>query len=139
MVDMSPDFDRQHVIAVADEEASAIRTGDIDRYLAILTEDAMFMPPNLLPKTGDELRLWLRAFLERVTVEYLHFEHGETVVEGDLGYHEYACSWRTTPKAGGEPSIAHFKGLHIVKRLPDGSWKLAKGIWNSNPELGAAV
>jgi len=139
MVDMGSDFDRQRIIAVADEEVNAIRTGDIDRYLTILTDDAMFMPPNLLPKTGDELRLWLRAFLERVTVEYLHFEHGETVVAGNFAFHEYACSWKTTPREGGQPTIAHFKGLHIVKRLPDGSWKLAKGIWNSNPEAAAAV
>jgi ketosteroid isomerase-like protein len=138
MVDMGPESERQQVISVTDEEVTAVSTGDLDRYLAILTEDAVFMPPNLLPKTGNELRRWLGDFLERVSVEYLHFVHGETVVAGDIAYHEYACSWKTTPRGGGESTVAHFKGLHIVRRLPDGSWKVAIGIWNANPEAVVA-
>jgi ketosteroid isomerase-like protein len=120
-------------MAVTEEEVHAISAGDIDRYLAILTENATFMPPNLPPRRGDELRQWLRDFLERFTVEYLEFVHGETVVVGNLAYHEFTCSWKTTPRSGGPPAVAHFKGMHILRKDPNGAWKLARGIWNSSP------
>ncbi len=137
MTSTSSENNLPQVIAAADEEAAAIRTGDAERYFAILTEDAVFMPPNLMPKTGDDLRQWLREFLNTVTVEYLSSRDGQTEIAGDLAYHEYSCSWRVTPKAGGPPSVAHFKGLHILRRLPGGSWKLSRNIWNVNPAAAA--
>ena len=85
----SPEQERLPVLAAADQEASAISTGDAGFYFTILTEDAVFMPPNSMPKSGEELREW--------------------------------------------PKTAHFKGLHIVRRLPDGSRKLSRHIWNRNP------
>lgn len=138
MLGRSSEAERLKVIAVADQEANAISNGDTDLYFAILTEDTVFMPPNSMPKSGDELRQWLRDFLAEVRVEYLESEHGQTVVAGDLAYHEYTCSWKVTPKSGGDPKTAHFKGLHIVRRLPDGSWKLSRNIWNLNPEAAVA-
>jgi len=126
-------LDRRQVMAVADAEAEAIGSGSLERYLAILTDDAVFMPPNLLPKSGEELRQWLRDFLDQFTVEYLRFAHGDTLVSGDLACHEYSCSWRTTPKSGGPSNEAHFKGVEILRRTPGGSWRIARGIWNTNP------
>jgi ketosteroid isomerase-like protein len=133
-----PDLDRRQVMAASDEEANAIVAGDAERLFKILADDAVMFPPNLPAKTGDDLRQWLREFLARVTIETLESAHGETVVAGDIAYHEYTCTWRVTPKAGGQPTVAHFKGLHIARRLPDGSWKLAKNIWNSSPTAASA-
>ncbi len=130
--------ERERVVAVTDEEVAAIRAGDIRRYLAILSDDAVFLPPNSPPIKGDDLREWLRDFVQRFVVEWLDFVHGETIVISDLAYHDYAYSWRVTPKAGGEPSVSHGKGLHVVRRQPDGVWKLVRNIWNARPApLGA--
>ena len=129
--------DRLLVMAAAEEESNAITSGDAERYMAILSEDAVFMPPNSLSKSGEELRQWLREFLGQTAVECLQMVHGETVIAGDLAYHEYGRSWRTRPRAGGPAAIAHFKGLHIVRRQEDGSWKLARNIWNVSPTTAA--
>jgi ketosteroid isomerase-like protein len=137
MLEGSSEHNRMLVIAVADEEANAISLGDAERYFAILSEDAVFMPPNSTPKAGDELRQWLRGFLNEVSVEYLNSAHGQTVVANDLAYHEYTCSWKVTPRSGGETTTAHFKGLHIVRRQSDGSWKLSRNIWNLSPVAAA--
>ena len=91
------------------------------------------MPPDLKPKTGGDLRQWLRDFLDAGKIEILASEHGQTVVAGEFAWHEYSCSWKITPRDGGEPQTAHFKGLHILKTSPDGSWKLSRNIWNINP------
>jgi ketosteroid isomerase-like protein len=133
MTDSGPELDRQQVVAVTDEEVAAISAGDFDRYLAILTDDAVYLPPNLPPKNGKELHAWLRDFLERFSIEWLRFIHDETVVVGDLAYHRYTYGWRVTPKAGGEPIVGHGKGMQILRGKPGGPWKLSRSIWNAIP------
>jgi ketosteroid isomerase-like protein len=131
--------EQRQVMAAADEETMAIGSGDVERYFAILTEDAVFLPPNLMPLTGKELRQWLRDFLNQVAIEFLQSGHGETVVARDWAWHEYTCSWRATPKSGAPPAVLHFKGAHLIRRAPDGTWKLARNIWNLNPAPSAAA
>jgi len=62
------------VLAAAQE---AVEAGDIDGYLALLIEDAVFMPQNVAAKNGDDLWRRRRAFLGRVTIWYLQFARGE--------------------------------------------------------------
>jgi ketosteroid isomerase-like protein len=125
--------DLQQAVAVTDEEAAAIRAGDIARYLAILSDDALFLPPNSKPMGGGELREWLRDFVERFTIEWRSFVHEDAVVVGDLAYHRYSYSWTVTPKSGGEPTLAHGKGMHILRRQADGARKMSRNIWNAAP------
>jgi ketosteroid isomerase-like protein len=91
------------------------------------------LPPGDPAKTGEELRGWLRAFLQEVTVEGLKYDTQEVVVAVGLAYHWYEFSWKLTPKAGGEPTLGQGKGIHILRRGPDGYWKLAREIWNATP------
>jgi ketosteroid isomerase-like protein len=133
MTASSPEADRKQVIAVTDEEVAAIAAGDFKRYAAILADDAVYMPPNLPAKAGDELRAWLKDFVVRFAIQWLKFVHEETTVAGDLAYHRYTYSWRVTPKAGGEPVVGHGKGLQILRREQDGQWKMARSIWNAIP------
>ncbi len=37
-----------------------------------------------------------------------------------------------TPEAGGEAHTGNYKGIHIYRRQPDGSWRIAQDIWNSD-------
>ncbi len=107
--------------------------GDADRLAALLSEDAVLLAPNVLPKTGAELRRWLADFLQRVQVDWLSFVHEETGVRADLAYHVYSYTWRLTPTGPGEPTVASGKGLHILRRGADGTWRIAREIWNANP------
>lgn len=136
MVDVGSDLDCQRVFAVTEEERAAIEAGDIDRYLALLSDDAVFMPQNASAKTGDELRQWLRDFLERITIKYLKFAHGETIIRDDLACHAYTCRWTAVPKSGGEPTSMSFKGMHVLRRQLGGSWRISRSIWNTDPAPG---
>jgi ketosteroid isomerase-like protein len=131
--DLDSQLDRQRLIAASDQEAAAMSSGDIEKLFAILSDDVVFFPPNISAKTGEELRIWLREFLERVTVAWLKFTHAETAVAGDLAYHVYEYSWRVTPRTGGESIVAHGKGIHIFRRQPDGEWKITREMWNASP------
>jgi ketosteroid isomerase-like protein len=128
--------DRERVIAAADQEVEAVRKGDIGQYLALLSRNASFMPPNTTTKRGGELRAWLSDFLERFSARWLSYEHGETEVSGDLAYHDYTYGWEVTPKAGGETTVGHGKGLQVFGRQADGSWMLVRSIWNATPAPG---
>lgn len=110
-----------------------MRDGDAARHFAVLTDDALFLPPNQEAKQGAELREWLRDFLGRLTVEWLEYVHEESVIVGDLAYHRYSYRWKLTPKAGGQPTVASGKGLHVLQRQADASWKISRNLWDSSP------
>ena len=133
MTEMIQETLRQEILNIINQEARAINTGDMNAYLAILTDDAVFLPPGDPAKTGEELRGWLNAFLEDFTIEGLRYDTQEVVVVGDLAYHWYAFTWTVTPKVGGKPMPEQRKGIHILRLMPDGCWKLAREIWNATP------
>jgi ketosteroid isomerase-like protein len=124
----------EHVLTPIEQEREAVVTGDVRRYHAALTDDAIFLPPNTPAKTGAELRSWLGAFVEGFRVEWLSFVSSEVEVLGDVAYHTYEYRWRVMPVAGGETTVGSGKGLHILRKQADGSWKIAREIWNSSPE-----
>jgi len=130
--------DKQKVMEVAVREAAAMQSGDMNQYSAILCTDAVFMPPNLTAIEGDELRRWLREFIDHSAVEWPRFEHGATVVAGELAFHEYLYTMRVTPKAGGHAATGYGKGMQILRREADGSWKILRNIWNARPADPAA-
>lgn len=136
MVDAALDLDCQQIFAVTEEEKAAIEAGDIHRYLAVLSDNAVFMPPNVSAKSGEELRQWLGDFLERIAIKYLDFAHGETIIRDDLACHAYTCSWTAVPKSGGAPTRMFFKGMHVLRKQPDGSWRISWSIWNTDPAPG---
>ena len=133
MISVELEGDRQQVFALTEAEVTAIEAGETDRYLSLLSDDAVFMPPNVATKTGDDLRQWLRDFLKRVTIKYVDFAHGDTLIREDLACHAYTCRWTATPKSGGPPTLMSFKGMHVLRRQPGGSWKISRSIWNTDP------
>ncbi len=122
----------QEVLAITNLEMAAMSRGDTGQYWAILAEDAVFLPPNATAKQGRALRIWLKDFLEQFAVEWLQTTDGETIVAGELAYHDYAYTMRSTPRAGGEPVIGHGKGLHVLRR-EEGGWKIVRNVWNAVP------
>jgi ketosteroid isomerase-like protein len=121
------------VLAVSEAEKGAIAVGDADAYLSILADSCIYMPPNVAAKEGKELRDWLRDFLRTMKAEWIEFSHGRTEISGSLAYHDYSYVWKVTPRAGGQGIVGRGKGIQVFERCPDGSWKLARNIWNANP------
>jgi ketosteroid isomerase-like protein len=133
MNDMSSGGEESALLTVIDREVAAAAKSDFQEYSAVLAEDAVFMPPNGPPRSGTELRSWLRQFLEGFAVEWVSFQHGDVAVDGLHGYHSYEYEWRVTTRAGGEASVSCGKGLHVLRREADGSWKIVREIWNASP------
>jgi uncharacterized protein (TIGR02246 family) len=125
--------EKQRIRSVTDAEVEAMAEDDIERYLPLLSEDALFLPPGLPSIGGEELRAWLREFLGEWRVEWLAYKHNETEVVGDLAFHRFSYSRRLEPKKGGQLEVSHGKGLHILRRSADGDWKIARETWNDRP------
>lgn len=133
MPDVLVDADREQVFLVTEQESRFIEAGDFAAYVSLLTEDAEFMPPGMIAQSGQELRDWMAEFLRTTRVRYLDFQHGETEIREDLAMHVFTCTWTAAPRAGGEPKVTAFKGLQVLRRTAEGTWKLAREIWNTNP------
>jgi ketosteroid isomerase-like protein len=114
-------------------EREAVARGDVDEYLSTLAEDAVFLPPSADSKAGDDLRQWLRCFVADVSVEWLAFESTEVLVSGDMAYHSFTYTWRVCPRSGGDAKVATGKGVHLLRCRTDGTWKIAREIWNASP------
>ena len=114
-------------------ELTAVSDGEAEAFFAILTDNAVLLPPNDLPKQGEELHQWMRDFLRNFNVEILSYTEEEIAISGDLAYHRYTLGWTVTPKAGGESVSTYLKGIHILRRESDEDWKIAREIWNADP------
>ncbi len=127
------EVDRRQVFAVTEAELSAIEAGNAGKYFSLLSDDAVLLPPNTPSKTGEELRRWLSEFLEQVKIEQAKLVHGETWIRDDLACHEYTCRWTATRKPGETPTAMAFKGMHVLRKEPEGDWKIVRNIWNVDP------
>jgi uncharacterized protein (TIGR02246 family) len=124
--------DERAIEAVREQEIRALRAGAADSFLAVLTSDAVIMPPNEAMLAGTEaVRTWHQNFANQFSVDGRYVE-AEVTVLGDWAIERYDGVMRFTPKGGGAPVEHQLKGIHVYRRQPDGSWRIAQDIWNAN-------
>ena len=100
---------------------------------AYWTADASLLPPNGPAVSGhDGIATWLKNFppfsgftLEQVTVEG----------RGDFAYVRGKYTLNVTMPGAAAPTADVGKHITIWKKQPDGSWKAAAGIFNSDLPL----
>jgi len=56
----------------------------------------------------------------------------EAKVIGNWAFGRYDCSLSLTPKEGGPTTTYDAKGIDVLKRQADGSWKYYISCWNYN-------
>lgn len=127
--------DERAIRALVQQEVDAANAGDAATLIALWTEDGIRMPPNGPPVAGKEaLAAMYNAIFEAVTMDYAVVLE-EVVVAGDWGFGRGTYTVTAVPKAGGEPTEDNGKFIDIYRRLPDGTWKYARHIWNSSQPL----
>ncbi len=144
----STEADVEALHSVREAHDGAVNAGDLEAYLAVSAEDVVLLPPNEPPVVGKEaFRAWAQGLFGQFTFEET-MSSDEVVVAGDWGFDSGTYTIRPTPKVAGEaaegtsierPEIGREldyaqtgKYLWILKRQPDGSWKIARGMWSSN-------
>jgi uncharacterized protein (TIGR02246 family) len=115
-----------------DQYASSLNAGDVDRYMALWADEAMQLPPGSPPVVGKEtLRAGLESEVDSVTFD-MKINNEEVHVAGDLAVARGTYMATVTPKDGSEEIFIDGKYMTLLKRQPDGSWKIYPDIYNSN-------
>ena len=134
MADPAEDMAAIEAVRVAEGEAGA--AGDVEAFLALLTDDVITMPPNAPLIMGKAAaKEWLEGFVAQYTVVMDSYTTDEIEVSGDLAFERYTGAWTLTSKATGESMSETMKGIHVYRKQADGSWKIARDTWNTSDPL----
>jgi ketosteroid isomerase-like protein len=106
--------------------------GDVEGYLGCLTSDAVMMYGGRPAFSGREnVRPFITAFFAQYDFVFEPWESKEIVATDDWAFHRYEGIATLVPKDGGEPIVLDRKYIDIM-RYENGSWKLARHIYNLN-------
>ena len=91
----------------------------------------MMAPGEPIVEGIEAAKRWAEATFAgaSLTVNYVS---SQVTVSGDWAVDRYTGSLTITPKAGGAPMNEEIKGVHIMRKEADGSWKIAIDVWNPN-------
>lgn len=126
--------DRQAIDHFIEQLTKAFVDRDLDRFLELYDDNVVCLPPGQQPIIGKSA--W-RESLSRWWDSLNIIENSETrhvdVVGGDL-----AVEWHTERMVAsfgdGNPSESFNKGMFVLRRQQDNSWKIIYYCWNKLPE-----
>ena len=123
---------------VRDAWLRAINSDDVEALADAATDDLIALPPNEPPLVGREAnRQWHRTriaqFKTRLTMTTTELAGG-----GVWAFEQIAFTIELTPRAGGAPIVDGGNCLWQWQRQTDGSWKVARAIWNSDTPLAGS-
>jgi ketosteroid isomerase-like protein len=109
--------------------------GDYEGYMALIDEEAMFLPPNAPTVSDTEtIRSIYKNQFDSVDLD-LTIINKEIHVFGDLAFSRDGWKGSLNPKDSSEPILFDNKIITIYKKQPDGSWKIWRAMFNSNTPL----
>ena len=124
--------DKKAIRAIIAEAVASLHAGAPERWTAIFADDAVLMFPGRPAITGREaIRNYAGEHFQRFRSE-VNIEPMEIQVSGDWAFARTAVSGRFSPKDGSTPIELDYKEIAIYQRQPDGNWKVARLIGNSN-------
>ena len=129
---MNPDLEK--IKALDEKDIAASLAQDHQGLLALWDPEGIAIPPNQAPIVGvEQIEAWLTQPAEteyEVTRYEHHFE--ERRILGEWAF-EWGTYWSAAaPLDGSEGFESTGKLLRILRRQPDGEWKVARAIWNIN-------
>lgn len=113
---------------------TAIANDDVEGMVALLTEDGQAFPSHEPALVGrDANRAWHAERISEFTTEFT-ISPDELIVEGPMAFERFSYTLKLTPKAGGDPVEETGRCVWLWRR-EDGSWKVARAMWNSPEPL----
>jgi ketosteroid isomerase-like protein len=132
------------------EAISTLHKRDIEASMALdepvleslWTDDIVTMHPGAPAVVGKAANVAkLQAGIEQMKGQEImayNEEFQEVRIEGDWAYEWGTITGRTRPFSGGNESAYRFNVMRILQRQPDGSWKVARSIYNDAEAPAAA-
>ena len=124
--------DLEAIAKLLGEHVDAVNTGNVIANLAGFTEDVVYLPPDQPPVRGKSaLEQFIQPFYDSFEAEIKMIPE-ETVVSGDWAFQWGTISGTIKALSGSESSSAHLKYMYVYQRQPDGTWRIARDIYNNN-------
>jgi uncharacterized protein (TIGR02246 family) len=111
---------------------NAVNGSDIAGVLAVWSDDGVLMPPHHPAVQG---RVEIERYFERIFRKSrfaFSFSSSQIEVCGGIALERVEYTVSVYPVESGPHTRDAGKGLHLYRRQPDGFWKLAMDIWNSD-------
>lgn len=129
--------DRQQLATLLREHVDAVNASNVEAILAGMTDDVVYLPPGQPLVRGQEaLRKVMEPFYGSNDAQ-VSMRAEETVVDGDWAWEWGHLSGSIRPRSVAHASAFEGKYLYIYQRQRDGSWKIARDIYNENGSSGA--
>jgi uncharacterized protein (TIGR02246 family) len=107
------------------EYAAAVNDRDLDRWLALWSDDAIQMPPGAPCRVGKaEIRRGMQSLFDLGIIKVI-VQPEEVRILGDWAYTHGAYEIEMAPKQGGKTGRCSGKFLEILQKQVDGSWQIA--------------
>lgn len=106
--------------------------GDVDAKMRLYTSDVVLLPPEGSIVVGERaVRAWHERMYKQKTTQIT------SVVERVEASGDWGVGWGiwrgTVAPTGAQSQTANGKFLVVVRRQSDGSWKIAREVWNAEP------
>jgi uncharacterized protein (TIGR02246 family) len=116
--------DEQAIRDLIDTWLAASKRGDLDTVLGLMTDDVIFMVPGRPPFGKEAFAAAARAMGKLQIEGRSNIE--ELRVLGDWAYLRNHLDMAITPNDGGTPVHRSGYTLTILRKEPDGVWRLAR-------------
>ena len=129
--------DRQQLAKLLREHVDAVNASNVEAILAGMTDNVVYLAPGQPPVLGrDALRKVMEPFYGSNDAQ-VSMRAEETVVAGDWAWEWGHLSGSIHPKIVTQATAFEGKYLYIYQRQRDGSWKIARDIYNESGSSGA--
>ena len=113
------------------EWLEAVNGNNIDGVKALLTDDAVWIPPGMPALKGkDAIADWINPFFDTYNYEFA-IDDLDVRGAGDWAVEHADFTSRLTPKDGGETTEHHGKYIMIWRWEKDNKWRIERYLDNS--------
>jgi len=124
--------DEQEIREVHSTWISAVNAGDLDRLLALMADDVVFLNPGQAPFGRDVFSANFSAAHQQVRIR-CGSELEEIVVIGEVAYTWSRDALSVTPRAGGVATQLAGHRITVYRKQLDGRWLLARDAHTLSP------
>jgi len=119
--------------SLREAHVAALNAGDGDAWVRCFTADAVQMPPNAPANVGAEsIRGWSAGMLAAFGAEFSLSSEEVQPAGAEWAFERGTYTITLTPRTGGDPIRDVGKYITLYQRQADGTWRMARDIWNSN-------